>query len=133
MALDKQQQFELAKIELGNQRTGNILEFVKTFGWMGCILGLAYLMFNSLNTMVLANPAGISAIAGVVKSLGLGSKLSYLLAAATSSAWFLERKGKKRLLSEVAEGRRIREAKDPYRARSALTSSGDTPKKKRGT
>lgn len=133
MALDKQQQFELAKIDSINTRIGFILDFIKSLGWMGCILGCTYLMFDSLKSIAQANPAAISAIADVVKNLGLGSKIGYGVTAASGGAWFLERRGKKRLLNQLDEVRKVRESKDPYRAGSGLTSSGDTPSKKRGS
>jgi hypothetical protein len=120
-------QLEFAKLRLGAEKLGQILNFFKSLATLGTILCCIYLIFDSLVQMAHANPQGVNAIAEVVKNLGIGSILGYVVAAGCAGGWAMERKGKKRLLVDYANRRATREAGDAYHESSGLTESGDTP------
>lgn len=120
-------ELEFAKLRLGAEKFGKVLNFFKALATLGTILGCIYLIFDALVLMANANPEGVSAIAEVVKNLEIGSILGYVVAAGCAGGWMLERKGKKRLLVDYANRRATREAGDAYHESSGLTESGDTP------
>ncbi|MTW11402.1 hypothetical protein GM658_12425 [Pseudoduganella eburnea] len=92
----------------------------------GAVL-IIYLVMSGLKEISAANPAGISALAVLVKNLNISGILGYVLAAGSTTAWYLERKGKKRIVEKAAKARHRREANDPYHPSSGLTHTGDTP------
>ena len=118
---------ELARIHASATRYGGRLNLINTFLTLGTILGCVYMIVGGLKFMVTADPAGVSAIAEVVKNLNIGGILAYVLALGSTGGWYMERQGKKRLLGEFAENRRQLESNDAYRGSSGLTDSGDTP------
>jgi len=126
VALNKND-LELARIKASATRHGQVLNVVKTCLTLGTMLGCVYMVVDGLKFMVTADPAGVSAIAEVVKNLNIGGILAYVLAAGSTGGWYMERRGKKRLLGEYAENRRRLESHDAYRGSSGLTASGDTP------
>jgi hypothetical protein len=120
-------ELEFAKLRLGAEKLGQVLNFFKTIATLGTVLFCIYIIFNALVSMAHANPEGVSAIAEVVKNLEIGSILGYVVAAGCAGGWALERKGKKRLLVDYANRRATREGGDAYNESSGLTESGDTP------
>jgi hypothetical protein len=77
-------------------------------------LGVTYIIMAGLREIAGANPEGIKAIALVVKELKLSAVMGYILAGGCAGGWYLERKGKKRMLASEAAARRQRELDDPY-------------------
>jgi hypothetical protein len=88
---------------------------------------IVYLVMSGLKDISAASPAGISALAVLAKNLNISGILGYVLAAGGAGGWYLERKGKKRLVEQAAGKRHAREAKDSYHPSSGLTQTGDTP------
>lgn len=108
-------------------------KFKVTLNFIGSALKLVagvsiiYIIMEGLRDIVGANPEGIKALAEVVKQLKVSTIMGYVLAAGCGSAWYMERKGKKRLLRTRAAERHTLEQSDPYHPACGLTPTGDTP------
>jgi hypothetical protein len=124
---------EFEKIQAGAKKHGANLNFLKTIATLATILGCVYIIFEGLKSIANSSPAGVSALAEVVRHLNISGILGYVVAAGCAGGWAMERKGKKRLLPGFAAQRRQVEAGDSYHGTSGLTDSGDTPTSIEGT
>ncbi len=120
-------QLEMAKLQIKAERYGATLSLVKSCVTNGCILGGVWMVVAGLKDITMSNPAGITAVAGLVKSLELSTWLGYIWGGVATGGYMLERKGKKRLLRTYAENRSAHEVSDPYRGSSGLNELGDSP------
>lgn len=123
----KKNDVQLAEIQAKVQFQAGVFGLVKTGLSAASALGCVWLIVDALKSIVLANPASITALAKVVENFHLSSIIWALVGLAGVGYGVLERRGKKRLLAGYANGRRRAESGDPYRASSGLTESGDTP------
>lgn len=121
--------FELKKLQIQSINAGNGLALVKHALTMGTIIACVFIIFWGLTNIASASPESVSALASLAEKLQLGQWLGYVGTAAAGSGWYLERKGRKRLLRGYAADRRRAEASDPYRSTSGLEDDGSTPKK----
>ncbi|WP_159098116.1 hypothetical protein [Parazoarcus communis] len=95
------------------------------FGILGCV----WLVFEGLRPLVQGQSAeSITALASVVQALELGSVAGYAWGAVATGAWWLERKGKLRAISQKSRYQKEVEASDPDRTSSGLTETGATPR-----
>lgn len=118
---------QIAEIHARTQIAAGLFGIVKSAIAAGSAVGCVWLVVDGLKSIVLANPASISALAKVVENFQLSHIVGALVGCAGVGYGLLERRGKKRLLSGYARDRRIAESGDPYHASSGLTESGDTP------
>lgn len=120
-------QLELERLKISAHRTGAVLNFLKSLAQLACIYFCATSLFDMLKAVVSANPAGITALAELVKNMNLGTITAYIVAVGTTTGWLVERRGKKRLIRGYSNGRNEIESADAYNGSSGLTPTGDTP------
>lgn len=92
----------------------------------------AYWLFDTLKVLGAMHPASLEALSKVIEKLKFGDWLHYILTAGLGSAWYVERKGKKRAIRKLAEARRNVEVSDKYNESSSLDVNGETPKRLKG-
>ncbi|MRW89820.1 hypothetical protein GJ699_07480 [Duganella sp. FT80W] len=103
------------------------LNFLTSAFKLIALVAIIYIIMEGLREIAGANPAAIKALAGLVKELKISTITGYVLAAFCGSGWYMERKGKKRLLRKKAAERHRLEQNDPYNPACGLTPTGDTP------
>ncbi|MNR96003.1 hypothetical protein D3C72_271420 [compost metagenome] len=120
-------EFELQKLQIRSVNVRHAMQLVKHFFSMatGCIC--VWLIFRGLTDISAAAPASVSALALLAEKLQISQILGYAVGAIATGAWYVERKGKKRLIQEAGQKRKQKESGDPYRGSSGLTDTGDTP------
>lgn len=120
--------FELEKLKISAERFHHVMDTVAKLlmicGWVGAV----YLVMRSMESMVLAKPEAIQALALVVEKLPLNTILGWAGTAMATGAWYYERKGKKRTYKVNSELRKRLEANDLHRGTSGLDDNGHTPK-----
>lgn len=121
-------EFALEKLRLDAERFHHIMETIAKVatvsGWVWAI----YLIMDGLISIVQANPDAINALSKVVENMHINSILGWVGAAMAGSAWWYERKGKKRAYKVNSELRKQMESGDPHRSTSGLDENGHTPK-----
>lgn len=117
----------LAQLQINASLHKAKLATIDNLAKLCCVVAIVYLIMAGLKDISSANPDGISALAQLAKNLNISGIVGYVLAVGTTTGWWIERKGKKRLVAQSAERRHKREADDPYHASSGLTQTGDTP------
>ena len=108
----------MAEIHAGSLRFAERLGILRQLITGGIILGCVYLIFAGIQPIMQREPGAIQAFASVVHELFLSHIVWSLVSVGTTSAWLLERNGKKRALREKAKLQRQIEAADPYRSSS---------------
>lgn len=117
----------LETLKISAHRYTLTLNFLATSFKIAAAVGIIFIIMEGLRDIVGANPDGIKALAEVVRYLNVSTIIGYVLAAGCAGGWFLERKGKKRLLPQKAAARHKLEQHDAYHPPSGLTPTGDTP------
>ena len=121
-------ELEYAKAQLSSKTTGEIFATLRHIISVLSVLCAIWLIFDGLHKVIGdKNPDGIAAIAKVIEAVKLGSILGYLWGAGATTAWMLERKGKKRAIAQKSKYQKAAEEGDPNRSSSKLTETGDTP------
>jgi hypothetical protein len=120
-------EFELQKLLIKSKTIRGYLHIVKHLVTMGAIIWCVYLMMNGLVEAAKSGADTVGALANLADKLNISGVVGWIATAAASGAYMLERKGKKRLLKQIADERYEREKGDPYSASSGLTETGDTP------
>lgn len=101
-------------------------------GTLAALVLCVWLVFEGLRPLVQGqSPEAIAAFANVVEALKLGFTAGYAWGAVATGAWWLERKGKKRAISEKSRYQKVVERDDPERSSSGLTETGETPEESR--
>lgn len=118
----------LESLKISAYRFKLVLNFLTTVCKLAAGVGVIYIIMAGLREISGANPVGIKALAELVKELKVSTIVGYVLAAGCAGGWYLERKGKKRLLPKKAAARHQLEQSDPYNPACGLTPTGDTPK-----
>lgn len=121
---------EIAKIYSSTEKFHTFCDVVKHGMTLLTILGSIFLIFIGLKPFLAANPEAILAIAGVLDKLNFSNMFSYFLTGTAGTAWYIERKGKKRAIKEKGKYQKIIEKDDEYRSSSGLTRDGQTPKRR---
>lgn len=128
---DKEFQLEHIKLHLDVDKWMAIKDVIvlslKLITAVLCVFIVMYYLY----LMSSQNPEAIKAISMVVASIKLNQIILYIMTAGAVGYGYLERRGKKRAISQVSELRAELEQRDPYRGSSKLTKTGDTPKTKR--
>lgn len=75
-----------------------------------------------------ANVPAIEAISNLVKALRLDTIVMGVSSLVSGTAWYFERRAKKRAIRKLGETRHQKENGDPERSSSKLTPEGDTPR-----
>lgn len=119
---------EAHKIAASIQKWTIIKDVIVLIIKMATVIACVYLIMTSLIALSDRNPEAIGSIAKVVESLGLSDIVLYIVSASGVAYGYLERKGKKRAISKMAQYQYQLEQQDPYRGTSNLTSQGDSPK-----
>lgn len=91
------------------------------------VAGCIYIIMHELRLWATQSPEAISSLAKVIEAFKLDSITAYIVTGAACIGWGMERKGKKRAISDKAYYQRIAEKDDAYRSTSGLTPEGDTP------
>ncbi len=122
-------EIEIEKIKSSTEKFNAIIGVIKHFlSICGVILSFK-IMFAGLQPFLSSNPEVIKSIAVVIEKINFSNITSYLIACGTTTAWFVERKGKKRAIEEKGKYQAIAEKNDAYRSTSGLTETGDTPRR----
>ena len=108
----------MAEIQASAVRFAEIMGIIRLVVVGGIILGCVYLIFEGLQPILTREPDAIQAFASVVRALSLSQIVLALVSLGTTSAWLLERRGKKRALKEKAKFQRQIEQGDTYRSSS---------------
>jgi hypothetical protein len=120
-------EFELEKLKISAERFHIIMvtiaKFLTITGWAAAI----YLIMRSLETIVLAKPEAIQALALVIEKLNINSILGWVGTVMATGAWYYERKGKKRAYKVDSELRKQLERNDAHHGASGLDHNGHTP------
>jgi hypothetical protein len=121
-------ELELEKLKFQADRFHATMETIAKvatiIGWVGAI----YLIMRGLESIVLAKPEAIQALATVVERLQINEILGWLGAVIGYGAWRFERKGKKRAYKVNSDLRKRLEGDDPHLGTSGLDENGHTPK-----
>lgn len=120
-------EFEIKKLGIEAERFGTVVNLIQHAFTLTAVVSGIYLVMNGLSQMLLAKPASLEAMAGLVEKLRVDSLISYIFLAGTSLGWVYERKGKKRAIKRLKDCRDEREREDPYRPSSNLDENGHTP------
>ncbi|MFG0589035.1 hypothetical protein ACF8D3_13505 [Acinetobacter sp. YQ_14] len=128
---DKEFELEHIKLHLGVEKWMAIKDVVVLSLKLATAILCVFIVMYYLYLMSSQNPEAIKAISMVVASIKLNQIILYITTAGAVSYGYLERRGKKRAISQVSELRAELEQRDPYRGSSKLTKTGDTPKPKR--
>lgn len=121
-------ELEYAKAQFGAQKFDATIGLIRTIVLGGITLGGVWLLFDGLNKVIGGQtPDGISAFAKVINALQLGSVVGYIWGAGATTGWVMERRGKKRAISEKSRFQKLAESGEPNRTSSGLTSTGETP------
>ncbi len=121
-------EFQTRKLAVSARNYEHVANLATHTITMGTIAGSIYMMMSGLQTIVLAQPEAITALADVVDKLKISAIISYMTAGVCGVGWFFERKGKKRAISQNGQFRRKIESNDPYHASSGLDANGHTPR-----
>ena len=100
------------------------------FSICGVVLSFR-IFFVGLQPFLKSNPEVIKSMAVVIEKINFSNITGYLLACGTGTAWYLERKGKKRAIEEKGKYQAKAEETDKYRSSSGLTITGETPRGKK--
>ncbi len=87
---------------------------------------VVYFMY-SINAYLLNGADKLTAVAAIVESFHLTQIVSVLSVGVTGLAWYRERKGKQRAISEKGYYQHLAEAGESNRTSSGLTEIGTTP------
>jgi hypothetical protein len=120
-------EFELQRLVIHSNTFSRMLGLAKHFVTMGAVVYSIYLILQGLGQIAGHKADSLNALALVIEKLQISGILSYLVAAATSTGWLLERKGKQRAYKQLGELRSQNEAGDPYHGSSNLDHKGQTP------
>jgi hypothetical protein len=121
-------EFELEKLKINADRFHKGMDTVAKMGTIGGWTCAIYLIMRSLESIVLARPEAINALALVIEKLQINAILGWVGTATAAGAWYYERKGKKRTYKVNSELRKQLEGNDPHGERSGLDHNGHTPK-----
>lgn len=122
MALTGSEEFTLA-YATSRQRFQLFTLLVRTVG----IIIVTWLIVDGLKFIATSAPDQIGALAKVVDALRLYDVFPWCASCIAGTAWYHERKGKKRAISEKSRLQKIIESDDPDRMTCGLTETGDTP------
>lgn len=122
-------EFELQKLTIGARRLDRVLAFGAFIAKLILIAFLGYWLFDTLKVLGAMHPASLEALSKVVEKLSLGTIAHSILTASLATAWWIERKGKKRAIHKVSDLRKQVEHGDAYHASSDLDKDGHTPSK----
>lgn len=107
--MSKNNEIELAKIKANAQGVESIISFLKHFA----TLLFGYLsvkaIFEGLTPFLSAKPDVITAITGFIEKLNFYNITAYGLAIVTTSAWTIERSGRKKAKKELQDLQDIQE------------------------
>jgi len=121
-------ELELEKLKIQSDRFHATMETIaklaSIIGWVGAV----YLIMRGLESIVLAKPEAIQALAMVVEKLHINAILGWIGAVIGGGAWLFERKGKKRAYKVNSDLRKRLEGNDPHHGTSGLDENGHTPK-----
>lgn len=120
-------EFELQKLVISSGNFSKVLGFLQRVCTLAAVVFCVYLIMRGLEGMVSHNPASLNALALVIEKLQISGILGYVVAAGTSTAWYIERRGKRRAYKKLGEGRAQAEQGDPYHPSSNLDHNGQTP------
>lgn len=121
-------EFQIRKLAISSKNQEQVMSLAAHAITMGTVAGSIYMMMSGLQTIVLAQPEAITALADVVDKLRINAIVGYIVSCVFGAGWFYERKGKKRAISQNGELRREIESNDAYHASSGLDTNGNTPK-----
>lgn len=94
----------------------------------GSFVVCVFIIFYGLKSLVDGRSAQVLlAMSQLVKSFGLQTWLGYVWGGVSTSAWLIERKGKKRAIKEKSEYQHRAEGGEVNRTSSGLTPTGETP------
>lgn len=123
-------EFELQKLTIGARRLDRVLAFGGLVAKLFLIGFLGYWLFDALKVLGAMHPASLDALSKVVEKLNLGGIAHSILTASLATAWWVERKSKKRAIHKLSDMRKQVEVGDAYHASSDLDKDGHTPSKK---
>jgi hypothetical protein len=120
-------EIEIEKIRASTNKFSLVCGVIKHFISIGCVLASLKILFTGLQPFLTSNPEAIKAIALIIEKINFSNITGYLLASATGTGWYIERKGKKRAIHQKGKYQKMVESADSYRSSSGLTKSGETP------
>lgn len=122
-------EFEIQRLTIGARRLDRFLAFAALLAKLTLVGFLGYWLFDTLKVLGAMHPASLEALSKIVEKLSLGSIVHSILTASLATAWWVERKGKKRAIHKVSDMRKQLEKGDAYHASSDLDKDGNTPSK----
>ena len=120
-------EFEIQRLAVQAGNFSRVLGFLQRLCTLISVVLCVYLIMQGLEGMVSHNPASLNALALVIEKLQISGILGYVVAAGTSTAWLLERRGKQRAYKKLGNRRAQDEKDDPYHPSSELDADGQTP------
>lgn len=120
-------EIKIEKIRASTRKFSMVCGVIKHAISIGCMLASLKILFVGLQPFLTSNPEAIKAIALIIEKINVSNITGYLLASATATGWYIERKGKKRAIRQKGKYQKMIESSDDYRSSSGLTKSGETP------